>query len=208
MGFASRLFGNTRKPEGILGRFMVASMNSGHGKVSDWGISHLDADMKPGNILEIGCGGGRNAEALMKLYPKADLTAIDYSDVSVDKARSRNRKEVDQGRCSVMQADVGDMPLQDDYFDLATAFETVYFWPGPEQSFKEVYRVLRKGAPFMIVNESDGENPGDEKWCDIIDGMKIYSEEDLRRMLLSVGFTNVTAYHDRKNHWLSVIAVK
>ena len=41
-------------------------------------------------------------------------------------------------------------------FDLATAFETAYFWPGLEKCFGEVCRVLRPGGVFMICIESDG----------------------------------------------------
>lgn len=207
MSLASRFFGNTRKPEGLMGRFMTSSMNQGHGKVSDWGISHLK-DIKPSNIIELGCGGGRNAEVLMKLYPESELTAIDYSEVSVEKTGKRNSKSIKDGRCSVMQADVSELPLLDEYFDLATAFETVYFWPGPVKSFREVYRVLKKGSPFLIVNESDGLNPEDEKWTRIIDGMRIYSEEELRSMLSEAGFSKVESFSDSKRHWLSVIATK
>ena len=208
MSLASRFFGNTRKPEGLMGRFMTASMNQGHGKVSDWGISHLDGDIKPENIIELGCGGGRNADVLLKLYPESELTAIDYSEVSVDKTGKRNRKAIRDGRCSVMQADVSKLPLPDKYFDLATAFETVYFWPGPVESFREVYRVLKNGSAFLIVNESDGNNPNDEKWTKIIDGMKIYNENELKGMLLEAGFLKVESYNDKEKHWLSLIAIK
>ena len=207
MSIASKIFGNTRKPEGILGSIMTASMNQGHVKVSDWGISHLDPALKPDNIIELGCGGGRNAEVLMKLYPASELTAIDYSEVSVEKTQKRNRKTIKDGRCSVMQADVSELPLPDEYFDLATAFETVYFWPGPDKSFREVCRVLKKGASFMIVNESDGNNPSDEKWTKIID-MKIYGEEELKKLLLDAGFSKVESFIDKDRHWLSLIAVK
>ena len=61
-------------------------------------------------------------------------------------------------------------------FDLAVAFETVYFWPGPTESFREVWRVLKPGSLFLIVNESDGTNKNDEKWMDIIDGLRIFDK--------------------------------
>ena len=35
-------------------------------------------------------------------------------------------------------------------YDLVTAFETIYFWPGLEKSFSEVCRVLKKGGTFAI----------------------------------------------------------
>lgn len=97
---------------------MVNGMNSGHAEVSDWGMGFLKIEV-PTEVVEVGCGGGRNVAQLL---------------------------------------------FADEQFDLATAFETVYFWPGPADSFREVYRVLRLGGTFLIVNESDGTNQADEKW--------------------------------------------
>lgn len=40
-------------------------------------------------------------------------------------------------------------------YDLATAFETIYFWPRLEKCFSQVANVLKPGACFLIVNESE-----------------------------------------------------
>ncbi len=57
---------------------MLKGMNFGHAEISDWGMGHLPA-IAPGQIVEIGCGGGRNAAELLKKYPGARVTAVDYS---------------------------------------------------------------------------------------------------------------------------------
>lgn len=36
-------FENTKKPESLGGKIMVAMMNSGHGKLADWGMSFLNS---------------------------------------------------------------------------------------------------------------------------------------------------------------------
>ena len=78
MGLLKSFFSQTRKPEGVLGKLMVNGMNgSGHAKLADWGMAHLGG-IAPSNIAELGCGGGRNAAELMRRYPKAALTALDY----------------------------------------------------------------------------------------------------------------------------------
>ena len=41
MGLMKRFFSQTRKPEGFLGKVMLSTMNSGHAKMADWGMSHL-----------------------------------------------------------------------------------------------------------------------------------------------------------------------
>ena len=61
---------------------MIKGMNSGHAKMADWGMSHLPVTA-PKEILDIGCGGGRNVAELLKRYPDYKATAIDYSPLSV-----------------------------------------------------------------------------------------------------------------------------
>lgn len=60
MGLFKDYVSQTRKPEGFLGKMMVNGMNGGHAKMADWGMSHLKT-IAPEQIVEIGCGGGRNA---------------------------------------------------------------------------------------------------------------------------------------------------
>ena len=126
MGLFKDYVSQTRKPEGTLGKMMLKGMNSGHAKMADWGLSHL-TKITPKEIAELGCGGGRNAGELLKKYSDANVTAIDYSPLSVEKATEYNKKEIDAGRCVVKEGDVSKLPLEAGKFDLATAFETIYF---------------------------------------------------------------------------------
>ena len=158
MGILKQFFNNTRKPNGWMGKMMVRGMNQGHAAVSDWGLSYFPVVQKASHsmIADFGCGGGRNTAALLKRFPAATVTALDYSKVACDKTKQFNRHEVQSGRCNVVQGDVSRLPFEAATFDVITAFETVYFWPGPVESFQEVWRVLKPGGTFMIVNESDG----------------------------------------------------
>ena len=134
------------------------------------------------------------------------MTALDYSKVACDKTKQFNRNEVQAGRCNVVQGDVSRLPFEAATFDVITAFETVYFWPGPVESFQEVWRVLKPGGTFMIVNESDGRNTKDEKWAGIIDGMRIFTQERLTQYLKDAGFSQIAAHVNRKQHWICLLA--
>ena len=91
---------------------------------------------------------------------------------------------------------------------MVTAFETVYFWPGPTESFREVYRTLRPGGIFLIVNESDGEAPHASKWLSDIDGMRIFDGDQLARFLTEAGFSEIIIIRNAKKHWLCVLAMR
>ena len=207
MGLFKNFVSQTRKPEGILGKMMVNGMNGGHAKMADWGLSHLSS-VSPKEIVEIGCGGGRNVGELLKKYPGAKVTAIDYSEVSVGKATKYNKDMINAGRCIVKQGDVSNLNLPEEEFDLATAFETIYFWPGLDKCFAQVAKVLKPGGFFMIVNESDGKDEASLKYEEIIDGMKCYTLENIEAALKNAGFTMVKADHHNSKPWITVLAKK
>ncbi len=207
MGLFNDFISQTRKPEGILGKMMVNGMNGGHAKMADWGMSHL-SKIAPKEIVEIGCGGGRNAGALLEKYPDAKVTAIDYSDVSVAKATSYNQKMIDAGRCVVKQGDVSQLDLAEEAYDLATAFETIYFWPGLEKCFAEVAKVLKPGGVFMIVNESDGTDEVSLKFEKKINGMKCYTGNAIETALKAAGFKKTKTIHHDSKPWITVLAKK
>ncbi|MEE6148209.1 class I SAM-dependent methyltransferase [Olsenella sp. YH-ols2223] len=207
MGLIRSFFNNTRKPTGLRGRLMLSRMNAEHAAVSDWGMAQLPAT-SPRSIAELGCGGGRNAAELLRRYPGASLTAIDYSPESVGRTARVNAAEVASGRCRTLQADVSDLPLPTDTFDLATAFETVYFWPGPVASLREVLRVLKPGGTLLVVNEADGTDPRDTRWTRVIDDLSIYTEQQLAEFLREAGFVSVRSSREERRHWLCLLAEK
>ena len=207
MGLFKDYVSQMRKPEGFLGKMMLSGMNAGHAKLADWGLTHLPA-ITPTKAVDLGCGGGRNAGELLKKYPEAYVTAIDYSELSVEKARDYNKTMIAAGRCTVEQGDVSDSKLPAEAFDLATAFETIYFWPDLEKCFAQVARVLKPGGYFMICNESDGTDAASLKFEKIIDGMKNHTVEEIEAALLSAGFSEVKSDHHPSKPWITVLARK
>lgn len=207
MALLRKFFNQTRRPEGFLGKLMLSGMNSGHAKLADWGFTHLPA-LSVSEAVDLGCGGGRNAGELLKKYPSAHVTAIDYSPLCVEKAAGYNRAMIAAGRCEVRQGDVSDLQLPEAAFDLATAFETVYFWPGLETCFAQAAKVLKPGGYFLICNESDGTDPTGLKFETIIDGMKNYTAREIEAALKAAGFSQVISDHHPTKPWIAVLARK
>jgi len=206
MGFIKNYVNQVRKPEGFLGRMMIDTMNGGHAKMADWGMSYLQT-IAPDEILEVGCGGGRNANELMRKYPSSKVTAIDYSETSVEKAKAYNSDLIKKGRCKVQKGDVSALNINEQY-DLATAFETIYFWPGLEKCFTEVNKALKPGGTFLIVNESDGMDKTGLHFEKIVEGMKCHTVEDIESALKGAGFSKVEAMHHKSKPWITVVAKK
>lgn len=199
-------FENTRKPVGVGGIIMVSMMNIGHSAVARWGLRFLEV-ASDAKVLDCGCGGGANIRRLLKRSPGGTVTGIDYSAVSVEKTKKLNRVAIAAGRCTVLQDDVANMRFADDGFDVVTAFETVYFWQNLPQCFHEIRRVLKPGGCFLICNESSGKTAWEKKWTDIIDGMTIYKDSELKTYLEQASFREIRI-HENKLGWLCITARK
>ena len=64
------------------------------------------------------------------------------------------------------------------------------------------------GGLFLICNESDGTDIVGQKFEKIIDGMKVYTGEQIENALKTAGFSDVkTDYHPSKP-WITVLAKK
>lgn len=206
MSLKSKFYGNTRRPSGLFGRYMVKRMNAGHHAIlAEWALKDLPVGSDE-KALDIGCGGGANIARLLERCKH--VTGVDYSPLSVAKSRQYNSKEIWSGRCEVVEGNVACLPFEDCSFDLVTAFETIYFWPDIIDNFRQVLRVLKPGGRFVIVNESDGAKPTDAKWEAIIEGMHTYTPAEIEADLATAGFSSVVTTRDTARHFIRVVAVK
>ena len=186
------LLRNARKPQGDLGDRLLDRMNKSHEGLAQWGVSHLDIAYDD-VIIDIGCGGG-----------------LDYSEVSVEKSTLRNQEAIDEGRCEIIQGSVSQLPFDDMTFDIATGFETVYFWPDLVNDLKEVHRVLKDDGIIFLCNEvsSDDGFSEDKKEISKSIEMNIYSDDEFEIALREAGFSDVICFHEEEKDWVCIIALK
>lgn len=131
----------------MLGKMTASGMNRSNAKMSDWGIGHL-GEIAPRVIVDLGCGGGRNAKNLLEKFPHAKLLGLDHSETAVKVANSVNKAAVSEKRCMILTGDVKDIPFRDSIADLVTAFDTVCFWEDPAKGLREARRILKDGGIF------------------------------------------------------------
>jgi ubiquinone/menaquinone biosynthesis C-methylase UbiE len=101
------------------------------------------------HLLEIGAGFGAATAALRQRV--ARVTSLEYSHASAMKLRSHRDIEVVQG-------DAARLPFADGSFSSAVSILVLHHLKSPQiqdQSFAEVFRVLRPGGVFLAVEISD-----------------------------------------------------
>ena len=194
------------RPHGEEGFETIENMNENHKEISEFAFGLVEVG-KDDDVLDIGCGGGVNIEKFLKLT-SGHVDGLDYSEVSVEASRKRNQKAVDNGRCRVVQANVCDMPIDDESYDLVSAFETIYFWPEIQETFKEVSRIIKPNGQFMIAQGTDGNHPDDEKWLSTVEWMSVYTAPQLEKYLLNAGFKNIKSFKKENDYIMVVIAKK
>lgn len=194
------------RPHGEEGIETIKNMNENHKEISEFAFECINVNAND-KIIDIGCGGGINIEKFLKLTEN-NVDGLDYSEVSVNESIKRNRTAVDGKRCRIIQANVCDMPIEDDSYDIASAFETIYFWPDIENTFKEVLRVIKPKGQFMIAQGTDGNHPDDEKWLNTVEGMNLYTAPELEKYLINAGFSSVDIFKKENDYILVVIAKK
>jgi len=116
----------------------------------------------PERILDLCCGTGDLSMELKSLAPcTTEVAALDYSGPMLDLARKKALKRKLPGIIFQL-ADASAMPFPDRYFDsvgIAFAFRNLsYRNPDRDQFLAEIFRVLRPGGRFVIVETSQPEN--------------------------------------------------
>ena len=195
-----------RKPQGKEGIEVIKSMNEEHQNISEFAFECVNVK-DDAKILDIGCGGGVNIEKFHKLT-SGNVDGLDYSEVSVAETAKRNKEHVESGKCNVIQADVSAMPIEDETYDLVTAFSTIFFWPDIGETFKEVLRIIKPDGQFMIAQGTDGTNPEEAEWAESDPELNVYTAPELEKYLLDAGFRSVDVFTKENTYLLVVIGRK
>jgi SAM-dependent methyltransferase len=200
-----------RKPSGFFGRLSLRNMNQRHSPLTDWGLSHVT--VLPGfTILDVGCGGGRTLGKLAEAAPEGKVFGLDHSADSVAISTRTNARAITAGRIEIRQGSISALPWPENTFDLVTAVETHFFWPDLPGDARQVLRVLRPGATFLVIAEIyKGANTAVAKLAaehGSRTGMQLLTPEEHRELLVTAGFTNIRISVEAGKGWIVCIASK
>lgn len=195
--------GNPRKPHGEAGAKMLAGMNEHHSAVTGWALGFFEFDNND-RILDIGCGGGETLRKISERTENGYLTGLDYSELSVDLTKEKNKKDIESGKMRVIEASVEKMPFSDNSFDKIITVESFYFWPNPFENLREVYRVLDFGGKFLIVADINGDAELDEKDIEGIEKFGLYNPtlKQFYDLLEAAGFKDIIIHTQKGEKWV------
>lgn len=155
----------------------------------------IKIDLDNLNILDLGCGTGRNSNYLTELGNK--VFGMEISDTALNIAKERAKKE--DLKVNYIKQSIGESyPFEDSYFDLVLDVMSSNSLSEKERSnyLKETHRVLKSGGLFFVKALcKDGDKnakyllknfPGPEKDTYIMKGVglheRIFSRDEFAKM--------------------------
>jgi ubiquinone/menaquinone biosynthesis C-methylase UbiE len=100
-----------------------------------------------GDILEIGCGPGAN---FAHYRPEARVTATDYSEHMITRARTEATLPSVEASITVQQADIGALPFPDAAFDAVVSTLVLCSVPDQSRALAELHGLLRPGGELRL----------------------------------------------------------
>ncbi len=130
---------------------MRVTLPTGGHRLYDWLVgrplakfyARLAADLPSGRVLDVGCGPGHLAAAVME--QGRDVVAVDLDPRQVQIAKS-NHSGLD-----VRVGDAAALPFDDGAFDVVVTSESYHHWPDTDAGASEARRVLRSGGHFVVI---------------------------------------------------------
>jgi len=189
------------RPHGFTGKLLGVLMNRFHTNLYEkYFNGNLPAPCAA--ILDLGCGGGRFVKYLSDQNVSYAIVGADHSDEMCKLSAKINRNAIKEGRVKIYNSAVAEIDLPDNSFDLITALETIQFWPETVRCFYKIYRLLKPGGRFIIINRYPKE--GSKWWA----RASVRDEAGYIQKLTMAGFTKQLTDLKFSKGWIVVKGIK
>ena len=175
-----------RCPEGALAKEVGAYIFASNRNMIERTIDCLPL-LGAKQLLEIGFGNGAHLPYLFAKAPYLHYTGIERSEAMIADATALNTELVEQGKAVFLHTPTESLPpLPYESFEVCFSVNTYYFITDLKAYFHEIYSLLRQGGSFVLgaIGKEFGERMPFTK-----EVFTFYTPDQLRELLLSVGFT-------------------
>lgn len=101
-------------------------------------------------VLEVGCGLGSMAGAIVEAAEGVCYTGLDQSRTMIDAAVERHADLIRSGRASFILGQVERMPFEAGRFTKVFSVGVIHFWTDPVAALTELRRTMRPGALMVM----------------------------------------------------------
>ena len=163
------------------------------------------ADLKRGEtVVDLGSGAGIDAFLASKLIGnEGEVIGIDMTDEMLEKARKaankNNYKNVEFRKGDIEEK----VPVEDNSVDVVISNCVINLTSNKTNTFKEVYRILKKKeekgrmiiSDLITTKEIGKDNINTNNWCSCIDGA--LTKENYLKSIRDAGFQNIEVLNEK-----------
>jgi ubiquinone/menaquinone biosynthesis C-methylase UbiE len=173
-------------------------------------------------LLDLGSGPGLLSVKLLQQIPEAEVVGIDPLPQMLRLAKENVLKSYAQA-FEVLQGASEKIPLKDDSVDGIVSRFSLPYWSQPEESFREMHRVLKPGG-IVVLEELNKEFPG---WKLMLLKLRMrvrgasarvanyhtraypqaHTSEEVQRLFTDAGFT-ILETEGKKKEWRFIVVAR
>jgi len=124
-----------------------------------WGYTKSDSDLINGRVLsyigenfsgkllDVPVGTGVLTIPFYSIIVNSDITCLDFSEEMLNQSKEKAEK-LKLKHIKFQQGDVGNLPYENNSFDIVLSMNGFHAFPDKEKAFSETYRVLKEGGKF------------------------------------------------------------
>ncbi len=162
--------------------------------------------LAPGALfLDIACGTGEVIARLATEFPNTEFIGADFTPAMLQSAKE---KTIALKNVQWQEANVAELPFEDNVFDIVLCSDAFHHFFNPEQVLGEICRVLKTGGIFLLVdpavNNSIIHFLGNTILKKLEHAQHYYSQTELRQLLIANGFAvEMISKHYFNNYFLA-----
>ena len=122
-------------------------------------LINMAAEKHPNKVLDIASGTGDLAILMAQKTEAQEIIGADISEGMLNVGRQKIKKLQYDDRISMQVADSESLPFDSNYFDVVTVAFGVRNFENLDQGLKEIYRVLKPGGIFLVLETSVPKYP-------------------------------------------------
>jgi ubiquinone/menaquinone biosynthesis C-methylase UbiE len=150
MGVPEFFADQLRNPTGFFGRAVMSRFFDRSSRAINQ-LTMRSLALRPADrVLEVGFGAGDLIAHMAPVVREGSVAGVDFSPDMVSVAAKRLAPLVSAGRVELRCADGAHLPFDGGAFTKACTVNTIYFWPEPAATLKELARVTDAGGRLVI----------------------------------------------------------
>jgi 2-polyprenyl-3-methyl-5-hydroxy-6-metoxy-1,4-benzoquinol methylase len=143
-------------------------------------------------ILDVGCGLGDVLNDIERQF-NHELHGMDYAQSNVKVAQKRL-----EGKASIIQGNIYDLPYESDSFDLALCLEVLEHIEDDQRAIREIARVLKPGGVLIAAVPYTYYWP---QYQTLLGHFRHYTRESFTARMKDNGFSEVVDYLPNYHNW-------